>query len=56
VFVLEARKAKKLPVKTGFFDGASFEILEGIPPDASVILIGKQALLDGQAVQVTGAQ
>jgi membrane fusion protein, multidrug efflux system len=53
VFVVESGKAKKLPVKTGFSDGASFEILDGIPPNAGVILFGKQVLNDGQLVQVT---
>jgi membrane fusion protein, multidrug efflux system len=56
VFVVEAGQAKKLPVKVGFFNGVSYEILEGIPPNADVILIGKQALMDGQSVQVTGTK
>jgi RND family efflux transporter MFP subunit len=53
VFVVDSGKAKKLPVKTGFFDGASFEVLDGIPPNASVILLGKQVLNDGEPLQVT---
>src|ERR1043166_479060 len=52
VFIVDAGKARKIVVKTGFADGASFEILEGLPSDAPVILIGKQSLNDGQPVQV----
>jgi RND family efflux transporter MFP subunit len=52
VFVADGGKARKVPVKTGFFDGTSFEVLDGLPPNAAVILIGKQTLNDGQAVQV----
>ncbi|HMJ89994.1 MAG TPA: efflux RND transporter periplasmic adaptor subunit [Candidatus Acidoferrum sp.] len=51
VFLVENGKARKVPVKTGFADGASFEII-GVPADATVISIGKQSLNDGQPVQV----
>ena len=53
VFIVDSGKAKKLPVKTGFFEGASFEILDGVPPNTSVVLFGKQVLNDGQPVEVT---
>lgn len=53
VFIVEAGKARKHPIKTGFADGTSFEIVEGLPADAAVIVIGKQSLNDGQSVQVT---
>ena len=53
VFVVEAGRAKKLPVKTGFFDGAAFELVNGLSPGTPVILFGKQTLNDGQPVQVS---
>src|SRR5438876_3544454 len=51
VFVLDQNKAKKVPVKIGFNDGMSVEILDGMKPDKSVILIGKLTLNDGQPVK-----
>jgi membrane fusion protein (multidrug efflux system) len=53
VFALDQNKAKKVPVKVGFNDGASVEILDGIKPDQSVILIDKLILNDGQPVRPT---
>jgi len=52
VFTIVDKKAKKIPVKVGFTDGASVEILEGLPPDKVVITVGKQNLNDGQPVIV----
>jgi len=52
VFTIADNKAKKTPVKTGFNDGTNAEIVSGIKPDQSVILIGKKTLADGQPVQV----
>jgi RND family efflux transporter MFP subunit len=52
VFSVVDQKAKKIPVKTGFNDGTNVEIISGLQPAQSVILIGKKALADGQAVQV----
>ncbi len=52
VFTVRANQAVKLPVKTGFNDGVSAEILEGLPPETPVILIGKLTLTPGQAVLV----
>jgi hypothetical protein len=37
-------------VHTGFRDEKSVEITDGVTADAAVILAGKQALNDGQAV------
>lgn len=51
VYLLAEGKAKKVPVKTGFNDGTSVEILEGIGPTDSVIAVGKMALSNGQAVK-----
>src|SRR5881394_496722 len=52
IFTVVDAKAKKIPVKTGFNDGANVEIVSGIKPDQPVILVGKRTLGDGQAVQV----
>jgi membrane fusion protein (multidrug efflux system) len=53
VFVVTDGKAKKVPVKVGFTEGASVEILEGLGPNQSVILVGKLVLSSGQPVNVT---
>ena len=50
VFAVVDGKAKKVPVKTGFNDGVSVEILEGLRLGEPVVLAGKQALNDGQPV------
>jgi RND family efflux transporter MFP subunit len=52
VFVIVDQKAKKMPVKTGFNDGTDVEILSGVQAGQAVILIGKKAMADGQAVQL----
>jgi membrane fusion protein (multidrug efflux system) len=56
VFVVADSKAKKVPVKTGFNDGVSVEILDGLNPSDQVVLAGKQTLADGQPVQVAAAK
>ncbi|MBI4326419.1 MAG: efflux RND transporter periplasmic adaptor subunit [Chloroflexi bacterium] len=57
VFCLRDSKATRVPVKTGFDDGISVEILlGGLKPDEPVIVAGKHALTDGQAVQATEAK
>ena len=48
-------KATRVPVKYGFNDGAHVEILEGIPENARVIIPGKVALVNGQAVRAVEA-
>src|SRR3989442_459143 len=50
VFTVGDGKAKKVSVKVGFNDGVSAEIVEGINPGEPVILVGKQTLIEGQAV------
>jgi membrane fusion protein, multidrug efflux system len=50
VFTVTENKAHKVPVKIGFNDGASAEILEGLALDQPVILAGKESIQDGQAV------
>ena len=52
VFVLAEGKAHKTSVHTGFADGVNVEILNGMQADATVIVVGKQALTDGQPVTV----
>lgn len=53
-FVVDAdMKARKKPVKVGFEDGVSVEILDGLAVDQPVVLLGKLTLQDGQAVNVT---
>ena len=56
VFTVVDNKAKKIPVKTGFNDGANVEIVSGVKPDQALILVGKRTLGDGQAVQMEGAK
>ena len=53
VFTVVDAKAKKIPVKTGFNDGAYVEIVSGVKPDQPVILVGKRVLSDGQAVNAS---
>jgi membrane fusion protein (multidrug efflux system) len=52
VFTIVDKKAKKVPVKIGFSDADSVEILDGLSPDKPVITVGKQNLNDGQPVGV----
>jgi membrane fusion protein, multidrug efflux system len=56
VFILNGAAAKKLPVKVGFEDGKSVEIIEGITEQQTVILTGKLPLSDGQAVKIAEAK
>lgn len=56
VFIVADGKAKKLPVKTGFSDGSSVEILDGLAQSQSVILVGKMVLSSGQPVNTTEAK
>ena len=53
VFTVVDGKAKKVPVKIGFNDGASIEVTEGVAEGDSVILVGKMTLANGQPVTVT---
>jgi len=52
VFILVDGKTKKVPVRVGFEDGKSVEILEGVAAGETVILAGKIALTEGQPVKV----
>jgi membrane fusion protein (multidrug efflux system) len=53
VYILADNKAKKTRVQAGFNDGVNVEIMSGLNPDQQVLLPGKQALSDGQAVNVS---
>src|SRR5438552_13169919 len=52
VFTVADNKAKRLTVKTGFNDAGWVEVLEGVKLNEQVILVGKQALADGQPVTI----
>ena len=56
VFLVADGKAKKIPVKTGFNDGAFVEIVEGVLQNVPVIFLSKMTLANGQAVNVTEAK
>src|SRR5437899_699339 len=56
VFAIVDGKAKKVPVKTGFNDGVSVEILEGLRSGEPVVLVGKQTINDGQVVRVARSE
>jgi RND family efflux transporter MFP subunit len=56
VFLEAGGRAKKIPVHTGFNDGAKVEIIDGVGPGQPVILVGKQTLNDGQAVTAADAK
>jgi len=56
VFTIADGKAKKTPVQVGFNDGTNAEITRGIEPGQAVILVGKQTLNDGQAVNAVEAR
>lgn len=56
VFVVRDGKAQKVPIKIGFDDGISVEVTGGLTPNDVVILAGKQAVTDGQAVKAFAAK
>ena len=49
-------KAKKTALKIGFNDGARVEVLSGLDPAASVILVGKLVLTDAQPLNAVEAK
>jgi membrane fusion protein, multidrug efflux system len=55
-FVASDGKARKTAIKIGFNDGAKVEVLDGLLGSEAVILVGKLALADGQAVNATEAK
>jgi membrane fusion protein (multidrug efflux system) len=56
VFVVADGKVHKTAVHTGFNDGVNVEIRDGVGADVAVVLVGKQALSDGQAVTAAKPQ
>ncbi|MCI0537527.1 MAG: efflux RND transporter periplasmic adaptor subunit [Verrucomicrobiales bacterium] len=56
VFRVRDSKAARVPVKIGFDDGVSVEVLDGLKPNETVIVAGKQAVTDGQTVRATEAK
>jgi membrane fusion protein (multidrug efflux system) len=56
VFTVADGKARRVTVKTGFNDAGWVEVLDGLSLNDTVILVGKQALNDGQAVNVSEAK
>lgn len=55
-FIAEGGKARKTGIKIGFNDGAKVEVLAGLTGSESVILLGKMAMADKQAVNATEAK
>lgn len=54
VYIAADGKAKKLPITVGFNDGRQVEVLKGLEPTQSVILVGKLALTPDQPVKTAG--
>ncbi len=53
VFVVSDGRARLRPVRIGFDDGASVEVVEGVGPDDAVVVGGKERVADGDAVVAT---
>lgn len=53
LFVAEQGRARQVPVKTGLDDGLWVEITDGLQDNMDVIVVGKNDLTDGQAVQTS---
>jgi membrane fusion protein (multidrug efflux system) len=56
MFTVVDGKTKKVAVKTGFNDGTNVEIVSGTTAEDQVILVGKQNLTAGQAVNAVEAR
>ncbi len=50
VFIVEASRAKSVPVQTGISDGRWIEITSGLSGDEEVVVVGKRKLLDRSLV------
>lgn len=53
LFIIEAGKAKSIPVQTGVTDGRWMEITAGLTGDEEIVVVGKRKLLDGIVVQAS---
>jgi membrane fusion protein, multidrug efflux system len=51
-YTVQDNKAVKHPIKVGFTDAKSAEVLEGVGPDDAVILAGQLKLTDGDPVRI----
>ena len=56
VYTVEGGKAHKAPVKVGVDDRKTAEITQGLKPGAQVVLVGRDALVDGAAVRAEPAK
>jgi membrane fusion protein (multidrug efflux system) len=56
VFTAREGLAHKVPVKTGLDDGITIEVLQGLSHQSLVVVSGKHALVDGQAVRAVEAR
>lgn len=56
VFIVLDNKAKKTPIKIGFNDGVNVEVTAGLQANDLVVVLGKQALNDGQSLKVMEAK
>jgi membrane fusion protein (multidrug efflux system) len=52
VYTVAGGKAHKVAVRTGFNDGVNVEITDGVKGGEPLILVGRQALTDGQPVTI----
>ena len=52
VYAVKDGKARKTAVHTGFKDGASVEVMDDLPSGTTLVLVGKKAIGDGQAVTI----
>jgi hypothetical protein len=48
----DGNQAVKKPIKAGFNDGKSVEVLEGLGPGDAIVLAGKAKLSDGQPLRI----
>jgi membrane fusion protein, multidrug efflux system len=55
-YTVEGNKAVKHPIKIGFNDGKSVEVVDGLSRSDVIILVGKLKLNDGQPVRVVVAR
>ena len=56
VFAYRGGKAARVPVKIGFDDGISVEVIEGVQIGDAVVVAGKQSITDGQTVNASEAK
>lgn len=53
VLVVENRTVRRVAIKTGFDDGVSVEVTEGLTGDEDVVVVGKTGLTDGATVKAS---